>query len=264
VDLAPEQRERVLDLFARLPTLTPHELLGVPADVDRRTLRAAYHRLIGEFHSDRFFRRRLGSYKPKMDAIVVRVTAAYELLISRMERPAAPRAAPAPAERRFGDESARAMSEIRRRYEERLADARRHAETAERAKAQGDVVGALEAYRRAASSAPKDGKLKAALEEAELAATKKTVEAHARQAEFEERYGHWAEAARSWQRVAEAEPKNVGAHERAAAALIRAGGDLEQARKLAERAVSLDPSNVRSRETLGRVIAALRGPGSGA
>ncbi len=223
IDLTPEQRARITDLHVRLGTLTPHELLGVAPGADRKALRAAYHRLLGEFHSDRFFRKKLGSYRAKMDAIMARVTAAYEGLHARTERSPDARAAPTPAHgRKVGDERERAMSELKRRYEERLAEARRHAEAAERAKKQGDVVGALEGYRKAASLAPNDAPIQAGLKAAEAASSSKSVEAHAKQAEFEERYGHWEEAARSWKRVLEADPGNVRARDRATAALARA------------------------------------------
>jgi tetratricopeptide (TPR) repeat protein len=222
VDLSPEQRARITDVYGRLRGIRPEQLLGVPPGADRKALRAAYHRMLSEFHSDRFFRKRLGSYRAMMDAIVARVTAAYESLYPNAARSPDARTAPTPPQGRpAGEERDRAMTDLKRLYEERVAEARRRAERAQRASAQGDVVGAVEAYREAARLAPGDAKLKEALAKAEAAAFAKSVEARVRQAEFEERYGHWEEAARSWKRVLEADPGNARAREREAAARAR-------------------------------------------
>ena len=95
---------------------------------------------------------------------------------------------------------------------------------AERAAAHGDLAGATERYRRAAALAPNDPAIKAAHEASRRALEASATEGFVKQAEFEERFEHWAEAARSWQRVVDARPDDALARERLARALTRAGG----------------------------------------
>lgn len=80
VELAPDRRKRILDVYYRLEKLSHYELLGVAGTADRKQVRAAYFELSKVFHPDTAFRKRLGSYKAKMEAVFNRLTEAYEVL----------------------------------------------------------------------------------------------------------------------------------------------------------------------------------------
>ena len=86
-DLEPENRKLVNELFARLDGTTHYELLGVPPDADKKRIKRAYYELAAHVHTDRFFRKNLGSYKAKMEAIFARVTLAHDVLTSKEKRP---------------------------------------------------------------------------------------------------------------------------------------------------------------------------------
>jgi curved DNA-binding protein CbpA len=79
-ELDPERREKVDALFPRLHELDHYEVLGVPRSATRDELRAAYFGLSKVFHPDTMFRKRLGAYAPKMEAVFGRLTEAYETL----------------------------------------------------------------------------------------------------------------------------------------------------------------------------------------
>jgi hypothetical protein len=81
-DVTPEHQERISDLFSRLKSINFYDLLGVPRDADKKTIKRAYQARVLDFHPDRFFRKRLGTFKPKMEAIFVRMTEAEEILTS--------------------------------------------------------------------------------------------------------------------------------------------------------------------------------------
>src|SRR5689334_21391286 len=83
VDLEPEKKRRILDLYARLDELSYYDLLGVGGDADKKVVKAAYYKLAPEFHPDSYFRKNLGSYKPKIEAIFTRVTLAHDVLTVR-------------------------------------------------------------------------------------------------------------------------------------------------------------------------------------
>jgi curved DNA-binding protein CbpA len=79
-----------------------HELLGVGAGVDSKTIKRAYFQLSKEYHPDRYYRREIGPYAEKLDRIFKKIVEAYELLMdpttrAELERSMAGRAqAPAP------------------------------------------------------------------------------------------------------------------------------------------------------------------------
>jgi curved DNA-binding protein CbpA len=351
VDLDPETRRRVFEMHSRLDSIDHYELLGVDHAADKKALRRAYFGLAAKFHPDRYFRKKLGSFKPRMEAIFGRLTLAHETLsdgdrraeydayldeqrqalgIERLLADAASEAtraeesierevraqasldatssvaagsdpqklvptgpaAPLPvvgiaarrdafARRLLGGSGrshgastapppsssitppvtpsvADAMNSLRHRYEERIsraksAQARKYVATAEAAMAQGDTVSAANAFRVAQKLSPADAELQRKAKEAQQKADAVLSEMYARQGAYEEKNGQWAEAARSWSRVTRARPNDADAHAHAADALVKASGDLHEARRLAVTACTLNPESPQYRVTLANV-----------
>jgi curved DNA-binding protein CbpA len=247
VDIDADMRRYVLDVSGRLDAIDHYQLLEVPRDADPRALKRAYFRLAGLLHPDRFFGKRLGSYKGPLLTIFARVTLAYETLASRTRRaeydatlgsprarglvaspppraaapsPPSPAAPPGPAPR-VVDRRQEAMEALKQRFVEGKARARQHGDAAARARAAGDFVKAAEEYRAALRYVPDDQALKAAHAEVQRLAGERLAESRRRQAQLEERYGHWVEAAESWRRVTELCPGDEEARQRLAGALER-------------------------------------------
>lgn len=86
IDLTPEQRERIASLFLRLGEIDFYALLEVPRTAEKKDIKRAYNAMVVAFHPDRFFRKRLGTFKPKLEAIFERMTDAYELLCDSERR----------------------------------------------------------------------------------------------------------------------------------------------------------------------------------
>ncbi|HZU83679.1 MAG TPA: DnaJ domain-containing protein [Polyangiaceae bacterium] len=350
VDLDVEMRKRVLETQRNLERQDHYALLGVDRRADAKDIKRAYYQLAATFHPDRYFRRRLGSFKPRMEAIFGRLTLAYETLsdaekrqeydayleeqrrtrgieqlladaiaeakraeesIEREVRSQTPLAAPAGigssapppapaapttpapvvdhaarrdalARRLLGGRSpttssappprpsltpppmptvADAMDALRRRYEERVerakaAQARKYVTNAEAALAAGDAVAAANAFRVALSLSPADPDLEDRARSAQAKADDVLSDAYARQAAYEEKTGQWVAAARSWARVCKARLSDAHAHERAANAITKAGGDLHEASRLAAHACALEPANPRYRVVLANVYLA--------
>jgi curved DNA-binding protein CbpA len=80
VELTPEHRARILAVHRELRGMNLYDLLGVPRAADKKAIKRAYFDRTNEFHPDRFFRKRLGSYKPKMEMIFARLTEAHDIL----------------------------------------------------------------------------------------------------------------------------------------------------------------------------------------
>lgn len=83
-DLEIDKKRRILSVFHALARLDHYQILGVDRAADKKAVKAAYFKLAAEFHPDKHFRKNLGQFKPKMEAIFKRLTQAEEVL-SRKE-----------------------------------------------------------------------------------------------------------------------------------------------------------------------------------
>jgi curved DNA-binding protein CbpA len=86
VDLDAATRRQILETHRSLDSVDHYELLGLDSAADKRTLRRAYFELAARFHPDRFFRKRLGSFKHRMEGIFGRLTLAHETLANAERR----------------------------------------------------------------------------------------------------------------------------------------------------------------------------------
>lgn len=86
VDIPMARRRRVLDIFYRLEELTYYEVLGVSQTADKKEIKNAYYALAAEYHPDKYFRKNLGTYKAKMEAIFARMTLAHDTLVRKQTR----------------------------------------------------------------------------------------------------------------------------------------------------------------------------------
>jgi curved DNA-binding protein CbpA len=349
VDIDSKLRIDLLSLYASLDRLDHYTLLGIDRGADKHVTKRAYYELAAKFHPDRYFRKRLGTFKIRMEAVFSRLTLALETLavpekraeydayldeqlrlrgienvladaaaevrraqesVERAARaeeltPLAPPVAPRPsiavrpdprparvqsspeidpalrretfARRLLGGRAsspsmppaprpstpptpttAEAMDSLRRRYEDRVAaarsvEARKYAARGEEAARTNQVAKAASAFEVAHGLAPHDDDLKRKATAARAQADSVLGQTYRGQAEYEEKNGQWAEAARSWAGACKARPNDAVAHQRAANATLKVGADLPGALRFAQQACSLDPASVPSRLTLGEV-----------
>ncbi|MDI3283934.1 DnaJ domain-containing protein [Polyangium sp. 15x6] len=86
VDLDHAKKKRVLELYDALDERNHYELLGVSIDADKKQIKSAYWVLAPEFHPDKYFRKKLGTYKQRIEAIFDRLTLAHDVLTSKQRR----------------------------------------------------------------------------------------------------------------------------------------------------------------------------------
>ena len=104
LDLNEKERAFIDQLYQAIDRGSLYFLLGVPEDADTDQIRRSYYEMSRHWHPDRFFRRNVGEYGPRIEAIFVAVTQAYQTLSSPTRRAAYDRenlkkrsARPAPA-----------------------------------------------------------------------------------------------------------------------------------------------------------------------
>jgi tetratricopeptide (TPR) repeat protein len=362
VDLPLARRKQVLDLYYRLEHLDYYEALDIPYDADKKEVRRAYFALSKVFHPDTLFRKNLGSFKAKMEAVFKHLTEAYETLGKKKLReeydryleatkktemaertlayeasrvrtaelePEAPdltisQAAPtqpepepvpvAPA-RPVSDEARRLAQQIMqrrlrgvggrpagepprvqsmappapvatpaatgsappqvrtdprellRRLTRTLKDVGqvtgtndqvvRQMKAAQTAFAKGDLAEATRLMQRVVSAAPEREDLRVEYDRMSQLLSQKLASDYEERARFEQKGGKWASAALSWAKVCEGRPDDALAHKSAAAALLKAGGDLRGAQKYAQQAAFLAPNDIDIRILLGQVYLTL-------
>jgi len=86
VDLDLARKRKILDTYYRLSGLSHYELLGVDAGADKKAIKAAYFDLVNDFHPDRYFGKKLGAFKPKLERVFTRVTEAHDVLTRQAAR----------------------------------------------------------------------------------------------------------------------------------------------------------------------------------
>ena len=86
VDLAPELRRFIDERHARLDEIDHYSVLGVPRDADRKAVKGAFFAYAARLHPDRWFGRRLGPWKAKLEAVFGRMTVAHDTLTNPERR----------------------------------------------------------------------------------------------------------------------------------------------------------------------------------
>ncbi|HVZ37117.1 MAG TPA: J domain-containing protein, partial [Polyangiaceae bacterium] len=86
LSISVELQQRILDLSSRLGELDHFELLGIPRSADRAAVKRAYFSMIGTFHPDRYFSKRIGGFTKRMEKIFQRLTEAHDVLSDAQAR----------------------------------------------------------------------------------------------------------------------------------------------------------------------------------
>jgi curved DNA-binding protein CbpA len=138
VELDVARKRQILDVYYRLDSLDHYELLEIAKDSDKKAIKAAYFAIVATFHPDRYFGKKLGNFKSKLERIFARLTEAHDVL--------------ARAEPRRDYDAYLKSQEKTRDFDRLLSDDRESAAEAERIRKQIEEEARL--LERAAQSAP--------------------------------------------------------------------------------------------------------------
>jgi curved DNA-binding protein CbpA len=86
VDIDVERRRRILDLFYKLDQLDHYQVFDVPQNADKKAIKAAYFEVVNVFHPDRYFGKKVGTFKVKLEKVFSRLTQSYDVLSRAQSR----------------------------------------------------------------------------------------------------------------------------------------------------------------------------------
>jgi curved DNA-binding protein CbpA len=193
--------------------------------------------------------------EPSAEEIRARKEALARRLMGGARLPSAEPRAPEPSPLSYA-RSEDAVDALKRRYEASIdhatiSHAKKYVAIADDALAKKDLVAAANALGIAVKFVPDDAALLERYAKIKLESDNMLLETYTRQATYEEKQGHWADAARSWLKVTRIRPSEAKGHAHAASALLRmADGDLHEAAEHAKAAIKLEPNVVDHHITL--------------
>lgn len=87
-DLDPGRQQEILAIEERIKSANHFEVLGIGAGASPEEVKNAFHELSRKFHPDRYFGKKLGPFKTKLDAIFRRLVEANQVLTDPDKRKA--------------------------------------------------------------------------------------------------------------------------------------------------------------------------------
>jgi tetratricopeptide (TPR) repeat protein len=99
-------KRRVSDMLVAIEQQDHYELLGVPRDADKQTIKDAYFAVVSDFHPDKYFGQDLGENKGRLEKVFQRLTLAHDTLTRARRREEYDLTLPPAAERGLQSEGA--------------------------------------------------------------------------------------------------------------------------------------------------------------
>lgn len=273
VDLDEDTRKKILFLYARMNEMTHYNVLRIDRRADSKQIKKAYFGVSKEFHPDTFFRKNIGSYKAKIEAIFKRISTSYDVLSNEQKRKAYDATLPyepTPEEieeqkrkrdRKKRDE--RLKEERRRRLLKRMpigrrkAKARQHLEEARKHKQDGDLLQAANSVKVGLALDPENEELKQLHDEVNPKASEMRSNKEFKRGQAEESMGRQEEALEAYLRAIEANPGDARPMLHAATMLLELNRDLRQGLTFCRMANQLEPNNAKVILVLGKIYLAL-------
>jgi curved DNA-binding protein CbpA len=256
VDLSPDRQARILELYQKLNTMTHYEILGVGRQAEDREIKRSYFSVSKDFHPDTYFRKSLGNFKGKIEAIFKRVSQAYEVLSHEQKRAVYDASLPyeptfeeikqnqkkAVQKKRDGDLRAERRRRLLRRnpLAKRKVQARKHHDDAIRHRDRNDPVSAANSIRLALALIPDDPKYLEVLHQVAEKADEIRAEFEVKRGRYEESIGKVDEALEAYLKAIECNPNEVQALHRVADLMLAMKRDLKTALTFCRKAQILD------------------------
>ncbi len=273
IDLDEATKKKILYYHTTMHDQTHYEILRVGRRAEAKEVKRAYFKVSREFHPDSFFRKNLGSYKQKIEAIFKRVSQAYEVLGNQQKREAYEKTLPyeptpeeIEAQRQVALQQERAKK-LRQERRQRLlkhspvvarkSKARQHYEDAKAYAQEQDFTKAANSVKLALTLDPNNESYTQLLEEVVPRANEIRAENEFRRGRIEESMGRIEEALACYLRSIEVNPNDAHSLHRAAFLLYELRRDLRRALTFSRKANQLEQDNPESLLILAKPYAEL-------
>lgn len=158
------------DILMKLQTLdqkTPYEILDLPRNATGSDIKKNYLELSKKFHPDRFFRKKLGHYKEKLDVIFAKIQKAYATLKDPHQREVVDRMQSAAAATKAPRTKEQVMRSVRSLdpHMERLGKAEKYFQQGLESQKTQDYLTAYNSFALASQTNPNKENYKRSLEE---------------------------------------------------------------------------------------------------
>lgn len=280
VELDEDRKKEILELEKSLERVNLFELLKVPPGSSAADVKKAYYEASRRYHPDRFFGKKLGSYRGRIEHIYRRITEAQETLTHpdkrreylakhpELAREAVRNSTPNGTPVQLFDEELPSAADpgAKQRAEERRARFARHPYLARAQKvnellahartlaAQGEFEKAQADLTQLLQLDPKNREAPALVAEFRRKNDVLRAQRELEAAKLAETNMDSAEAMRRYRQAATLDDRNADLAFRTARLLHQSGGDPKEARALAQRAVELDPRRADHHHLLGLLI----------
>ncbi len=273
VDLDDARQREINALEAKVSNPNHFEVLGVENGATPDQVRAAFRELSLKFHPDRYFGKKLGPFKQKLDRVFHRLVEASQTLSDGDRRaawiaanpglglsaPAAAKSSPSSIAR---EQTAQSRDEERRKrlaHHPYLSRATRQIDTVRRVRealAKGEFSQAFSIANQASQAEPNNTELKALLVEARKNMDHARAEENFKRGMVALEAGDDDAALSALRSAVSAESSHHKAASKVAQLLERRGADPREATGFAQKAVDAAPTNADYRLLLSRLLAA--------
>ncbi len=269
VELDIDMKKKVLKLHAGIDGMNHYQLLGVPRNADSKQIKQAYFQLSKLYHPDSYFRKRLGSYKQRIEEIFKRLTKAYETLSNQQKRQAYDSTLPPEPTLEKIEEKIqqkirqRDTARLRREKLERMlrsnplvkrkAQAARHVEAARKAEQEGDIIGAANFAKLALALLPDDEQIRQLHDKLEQKAAPERAQKAFKRGLGDESIGRLEEAYDWFTKAVESDPDHTRALYKAAELALELKRDLRKGAQYCRRLLELEPMEHKARLILAKI-----------
>ncbi len=259
IDLDLESQRKILSVYKKLDELTHYQLLNVDRRAEQKEIKRAYFRVSKDYHPDSFFRKDIGTFKSKINALFKAISNAYEVLSNPQKRAAYDATLPyeptpeeieeAEKKKKTEQRDARLREERKKRLLRRMpmakrkAQARQHFENAKVAREDQDILKANNEIRIAISLDPENSVYQDFLKEVAPAAASIRADKEYKRGRYEESMGNDEGALGAYFSAIELNPEEVRALHRAAVLMLGLKRDYKTALTFARKALQLEPDD---------------------